>query len=142
MLHNLEKFTKDYLVFSTEELFLLANLFKPLTVDENKFIISKGQIISDIYFLNNGLLKSFTRQNNKRNMKFYHGPVFFSDLTAIQKNDPSKRNFLPSNVTDIFIAKFDEIKNLRVKSKKHDNFFKIIFKDQYLFDFENCSQFA
>ncbi|MFY8186423.1 MAG: hypothetical protein ACOVLC_00545 [Flavobacterium sp.] len=65
MLYNLEQFTIKYVYFTTEEIFLLADIFKPHTYQENDFVIKKGQYISNIYFLNYGVLKSYIQGNER-----------------------------------------------------------------------------
>lgn len=140
MLYNLEKFSSDYLKFTTEELFLLASLFEPAIYQEDNFIIKKGQLISDIYFLNNGVLKSYRECHKEEiKIKFYFGPVFFSDLNALHTKTETTRNFVAFRESEVFIAKFEAIKNLNQKSKKHNTFFKMLYRDSYLFDFEKCA---
>ena len=51
MLYNLEQFTRKYVSFTTEDIFLLAEIFKSRTYQENDYVFKKGQFISYIYFL-------------------------------------------------------------------------------------------
>jgi len=64
MLYNLEKVTKKYVIFTAEELFSLAKLFQPLSILDSNLIMEKGKLVSTIYFLDNGVLKSYI-ENNK-----------------------------------------------------------------------------
>lgn len=138
MLYNLKKIASDYVNFTTDELFLIASLFKSLPTNKEKYIIEKGQFISDIYFLNSGILRSYIQNDTKEeNVKFYFGPLFFSDLESIVSKSKTLRNFITVNESDIYVAKFEEIKILNFTSKKHQYFFNKIFKNQYLFHYEN-----
>jgi len=135
MLHNLEKFTSKYVSFTTEEIFELASIFKPLLVQENDFVIKKGQNVSNIYFLDNGVLNSYIENNNRMfNVKFYFSPIFFSDLNAIKNQTQSSRNFVTVKKSNVFIANFEDIIKLNAKSEKHKLFFKMIFEDDYMFN--------
>lgn len=135
MLHNLEQFTRKYVEFTTEELFTLAHLFEPLTFNENEFVIAKNQDIVNLYFLDNGVLKSYIENNNRMyHVKFYFSPIFFSDLNAVMKRKETNRNFVTVKKSDVFIAKLEDIKKLNAKSEKHNLFFKMIFKDDYMFN--------
>lgn len=137
MLHNLEKFTRDYIVFSTEELFMLANLFQPLAIKEDRFIIKQGELVSNIYFLNNGIIKTFTAFDDKElETKFYFKPIFFSDINAILTNTTSQSTCIATLEATVFFANFEAIKKLAKKSEKHTTFFKMIFKEHYLFGIE------
>jgi hypothetical protein len=135
MLHNLEKFTSKYISFTTEEIFVLASIFKPLSVKENDFIIEKGDFVSNVYFLDNGVLKSYIENNNKiYKVKFYFSPIFFSDLHALNNKKESIINFIIVKNSNIFMANFQDIMKLNEKSIKYKDFFNMIFEDQYLFN--------
>ena len=67
-------------------------------------------------------------------VKFYFSPIFFSDLNAVIDRKESKRNFVTVKKSNIFIADFEDIQNLNKKSSAHQRFFKIIFKDDYMFN--------
>lgn len=135
MLHSLEQFTRKYVDFNSAELFELASLFKPMSFNENEFIIKKSQYVSYIYFLDSGVLKSYIENNNKMfNVKFYFSPIFFSDLHAIVKRNQSTKNFVSVKKSNVFMANFDDIVKLNTKSEKHQRFFKMIFEDDYMFN--------
>jgi signal-transduction protein with cAMP-binding, CBS, and nucleotidyltransferase domain len=130
MLHSLEQFTRKYVDFTTAELFTLASLFKSISLNENDFVIQKSQQVSHIYFLDSGVLKSYHDNNNKvYNVKFYFGPIFFSDLHALINKTNTTRNFVTVKKSRVFIANFEDILNLAEKSERHNSFFKMIFKD-------------
>jgi len=134
MLHSLEQFTKKYVEFTSAELFLLASLFKPISFNENDIVINKSEPVTNIYFLDNGVIKSFIENNNRiYNVKFYFNPIFFSDLNAIINKKESTRNFVTVKKTSVFIANFETIMKLNAKSKNHKLFFKMIFEDDYMF---------
>jgi hypothetical protein len=136
MLHNLEQFTRKYIEFNSDELFTLASLFKPISSNKNDFVIKKSQSVSNIYFLDSGVLKSYLENNNRMyNIKFYFNPIFFSDLNAIINKKGSTINFVTVKNSNIFIADFEDIIKLNEKSEKHKLFFKMIFEDDYMFNF-------
>ena len=135
MLHSLEQFTKKYVEFNATELFTLASLFKPILFNENDFVIKKSQHISNIYFLDNGVLKSYIENNNRMyHVKFYFSPIFFSDLNAVIYRKETTRNFVTVKKSNVFIANFEDIIKLNEKSEKHKRFFKMIFEDDYMFN--------
>lgn len=136
MLHSLEQFTKKYVEFNFTELFTLASLFKPVSFNENELIIKKSQRVSNIYFLDSGVLKSYIENNNRMyNVKFYFSPIFFSDLNAIINKKGTNRNFTSVKKSNIFMASFEDIKKLNTISEKHKHFFKMIFEDDYMFNY-------
>ncbi|MCZ8091125.1 MAG: hypothetical protein O9282_13080 [Flavobacterium sp.] len=135
MLHSLEKFTKKYVVFNAVELFTLASLFKPISFNENDFVIKKSEPVSNIYFLDSGVLKSYIENNNKMfSVKFYFSPIFFSDLNAVINRKETTRNFVTVKKANIFMANFEDIIRLNENSEKHKRFFKMIFGDDYMFN--------
>ena len=136
MLHSLEQFTRKYIAFNTAELFTLASLFESISLNENDFVIQKSQYVSSIYFLDSGVLKSYLENNNKvYNVKFYFGPIFFSDLHALINKTESTRNFVTVKKSNVFMANFEHIVHLTEKSERHNCFFKMIFNDDYMFDY-------
>lgn len=135
MLHSLEIFTKKYVEFNTTELFTLASLFKPISFNEDNFVIKKSEHVSSIYFLDSGVIKSYHENNNKvYNVKFYYSPIFFSDLKAIINRRESTRTFVTVKNSYVFMANFEDIIKLNEKSEKHKRFFKMIFEDDYMFN--------
>ena len=135
MLHNLEKFTSKYISFTTEEIFVLASIFKPFSVKENDFIIKNGDFVSNVYFLDNGVLKSYIENNNKIcKVKFYFSPIFFSDLHALNNKKESIINFIIVKNSNIFTTNFQDIMKLCESSEKYEKFFKMIFEDDYMFN--------
>lgn len=135
MLHSLEQFTKKYVEFNATELFTLASLFKPISLNENDFVIKKNQDISNIYFLDKGVIKSYIENHNKMyNVKFYFNPIFFSDFNAIINKNKSTRIFVTVKKSNVFMANFEDIIKLNAKSEKHKRFFKMIFEDDYMFN--------
>lgn len=135
MLHNLERFTRKYVLFNSEELFKMVKLFQPLSIEESNFVIQGNQSVSHIYFLDNGEIKSYIENKGKQHkVKFYFAPVFFSDVNAIKKGSRAKANFVTIKESSIFYAKFSDISKLTAKSTKHKSFFEMIFEDNYMFD--------
>ncbi|NHN24095.1 hypothetical protein FIA58_000265 [Flavobacterium jejuense] len=135
MLHSLQQFTRKYMEFNATELVTLASLFKPIACNENAFVIKKRQHISNIYFLNSGVLKSYRENNNRKyNVKLYYNPILFSDLNALTNRTPSTRNFVITKKATVFMANFEDIIRLNAKSEKHDFFFKMIFEEEYMFN--------
>ena len=134
MLHNLEKFTRRYFAFSVEELFSIANLFEPVSIDKKDILIKTGPLDAAIYFLDNGILKSYIEKNKKQyDTKFYFGPVFFSDSAGIRKLE-SARSFVTVKEQEVFIAKFEDVVALNEKSENHKRFFEMIFEHNDLFN--------
>ncbi|MCA6422467.1 MAG: cyclic nucleotide-binding domain-containing protein [Flavobacterium sp.] len=133
MLHSLEQFTKKYVEFNASELFTLASLFKPVSFNENDFIIKKSQRVSNIYFLDSGVVKSYIEKNNRMyNVKFHFKPILFSDLNAIINKKKSTRTFVTVKKSNVFMANFDDILKLNENSEKHKRFFEMIFEDDYV----------
>jgi hypothetical protein len=113
----------------------LASLFKPISFNENDFVIKKSEPVSNIYFLDSGVLKSYIENNNKMfSVKFYFSPIFFSDLNAVINRKETTRNFVTVKKANIFMANFEDIIRLNEKSEKHKRFFKMIFEDDYMFN--------
>jgi signal-transduction protein with cAMP-binding, CBS, and nucleotidyltransferase domain len=135
MLHSLEQFTRKYVAFNATELFTLAHLFQPLSFNENDYVIKKSQSISNIYFLDSGVLKSYSENNDSiHQLKFYFNPIFFSDLTAIINKNGSTKNVVTVKKSNVFMANFEDILQLNEKSEKHKLFFAMIFEDDYMFN--------
>lgn len=135
MLHSLEQFTKKYIEFNASELFTLASLFKPLSFNEDDFVIKKNQHVSNIYFLDSGVVKSYIEKNDRmHNVKFHFKPILFSDLNAIINKKKSTRTFVTVKKSNVFMANFDDILKLNENSEKHKRFFEMIFEDDYVFN--------
>lgn len=135
MLFNLQKFCHDYIQFNSNELFEIANLFKPKSIKKEELIYSEGQIINEIYFLNNGIVKSFRNHKNKQiEDKFFFNATFISDLNSIQSQKETKKSLIAITNVEIYVADFEDINLLMQKSEKHKQFFSTLFKDRYLFN--------
>jgi CRP-like cAMP-binding protein len=135
MLYSLEEFTRKYVNFSSAELIALASLFKPMNLKQDDMVIKKGEIVTSIYFLDNGILKSYLDKNGRCcNVKFYFKPIFFSDLDAICNGKETSKCFVTIRKANVFIAYFEDVIKLSAKSEKHKLFFRMIFEDHYMFD--------
>lgn len=135
MLYNLEQFTREYMAFNAAELFTLARLFKPISFDENDFVIEKSQNVSNIYFLDRGVLKSYIENNGRMyDVKFYFNPIFFSDLNGLINRKELIKKIVIVKKSNLFVANFEDIKKLNEKSEKHKLFFKMILEEDYMFD--------
>ncbi|MFY7742573.1 MAG: hypothetical protein ACOVQR_08000 [Flavobacterium sp.] len=135
MLYSLVQFTKNYVDYNTSELVELASLFKPISLNKNEVVLINKEPLSDIFFLEQGVLKSYLENDEKIYFeKFYFNPIFFSDLNALVNKKKSQINFVAIKNSDLFKANFEDIINLTESSKKHNLFFKKIFEDDYMFN--------
>ena len=135
MLYSLVQFTTKYVNFSTTELILLARLFRPIILNKNETVIKDHLPLTDIYFLEKGILKSFSKNDTSLyKQKIYFYPIFFSDLNAILHQKESMVNYFAIKKSYIFKANFEDIIDLSESSKKHNLFFKKIFEDDYMFN--------
>lgn len=134
MLYSLEEFSRKYVNFTAAELIALASLFKPMKLKQDEMVIKRSEIVTSIYFLDYGVLKSYLDKNGRCcNVKFYFKPIFFSDLDAICNGKETRRCFVPVRKASVFRACFEDVVQLSAKSEKHKLFFKMIFDDHYMF---------
>lgn len=137
MLYNLQKFCQDYAAFSTSELFQISHLFKLKQVEKGQIIFAAGQLVTEIYFLNSGVLKWFRDENyHHTEVKFYMNPTFLTDLNSIQSHTITDYTLIAMSEVEIYHADFEIIHLLMLESESHNNFFTKLFKDHYLFNLD------
>lgn len=135
MLYNLQKFSQDFIQFSPSELFKITYVFKLKHFSKGQIVFPAGEQISQIYFLNKGVLKSYKYEGAEpEEVKFYLNPTFLTDLQSIQSNQVSLYTLITMSEVEIYHADFDTIYSLMQQSAKHHTFFSSLFKDRYLFN--------
>ena len=89
----------------SEKLNLIAEGFERIELQKNDLLIEENRICEDTYFLESGIVRSYTYDNsgNEVTTQLYSAPCFVNDFLSFFKQSPCSESF--QTLTDCVIWK-------------------------------------
>lgn len=126
MIDNLKTFVSRFAKLTDEELQVFASIFTPIVVNKLDHLFLENQMMSNIYFVNDGLLRGYYNNNDTEvTTNFYFGPTMLTDLIAVRENVPTKLNLQALKTSHCMVAKFSD---LDILVDKYPNIETVFFK--------------
>lgn len=103
---------------------ILASL-RTLSLQKGEFLLRKGQICRHIYFINSGLLKVISMQNDKEIiMRFFWDELMFTQLKSFSTQQPSEYAIQAIELCEIMYMPYVEIERLAAKYHCVETFYR------------------
>jgi CRP-like cAMP-binding protein len=91
----------------------LLKEFKTKTYNKNDFVLKSGEVCKYFYFIDEGLVKSFSRNNDKEFiMAFFQEHMMFTELSSYLSQRPSKYMVITLEKTTVQYIHRDTIEKL------------------------------
>lgn len=126
MTDNLKIFISRFANLSEEELTAFVSIFEPFSIKKLDHLFLEGEIISSIYYINDGIFRGYyKKENNDVTTNFYFGPTLITDLIAVRGGTQTKMNVQALKSSNCMMANF---KDLDALTDKYPNIESIFFK--------------
>ncbi len=145
MLDNLKFFLSRFEKLNDEELEAFTGIFKPITIKKLDHLFLEGELVSSIFYINDGVMRSYyNKENDEVTSHFFFGPTIFSDLISVRGQLPTKMNVqalkncnclvADFNDLDILIDKYPTIESVFFKFLEHLYLFGVTRQHSFIFD--------
>lgn len=107
MYQALRRSLDELLRVSDDDWMTFSSILLPVSVGKNEFILREGQICQGVYFLEEGIIRTFLLKEEKEiNKAFYFPKEFLREIESYSTNEPSS-NFIQAieNSKLVFIQK-------------------------------------
>jgi CRP-like cAMP-binding protein len=131
---SLKTFTSRFETLSDEESQALLSIFKPFPLNKKDHLFVENQMIKEIYFISDGILRGYyTKDGKEITSNFLFGPTIFTDLNTVRNNIPTKMNMQAITKVECLVAPFSELEKLTFQYEKIESIFMKFIEHLYLF---------
>lgn len=123
----LKKHIADLVEFTVEDFEIIISYFKFVKFRKKQFVIQENQLVNQIFFVVNGLLKSsFIDDTGKeRILQFASENWWISDFAAFYKQEKSTLAIECIEESELLGISFTDLDNLCEKFPKMEHFFRL-----------------
>ncbi len=90
---ELSNLIKSHISISDVDLQIILSKFQERTIDKNKFVIKKGQIVTSYYFIKSGGLRIYLDKNDRQITGWLaFQDNFFTELSSLKSGTPTQFN--------------------------------------------------
>ena len=130
---SLKTFTSRFETLSDEESQALLSIFKPFPLNKKDHLFVENQMIKEIYFISDGILRGYyTKDDKEITSNFLFGPTIFTDLNTVRNNIPTKMNMQAITKVECLVAPFSELEKLTFQYEKIESIFMKFVEHLYL----------
>jgi CRP-like cAMP-binding protein len=124
---------QGYLNFSAEELMMTLPYMKLETLKKNDLLIGEGQVEDRIYYIAEGVTRSFFFENGKEiSLEFYFTGSFISSYTSFVKQSPSRHSIEAFTPLQIIIFNRAGLAELFGKSDKFAKLWQKVSEELFI----------
>ncbi len=130
----IEKYFRDFNVFSGEEIKHVTRLFTAKTLEKSEFFIKEGEKCNEIAFVQSGIFRSYytTPEGNDITYCFQFPNNLMASYSSFITGNASMETMQAISKAELLIIKKEKIEKLVDKSHNWTRFLKIIAEQQYL----------
>ena len=134
MTDNLRNFLSRFAKLSEEELNAFVAIFIPLTINKLDHLILEGQLVSSIYYINDGIFRGYyNKDTSEITTNFYFGPTIITDLIAVRSGKATRMNIQALKNSNCMVAQFSDLDELVDKFPNIEFLFFKFLEQLYLF---------
>ena len=134
MYNNVSFFLSRFEKLSEEELDAFTGIFKSLTIKKLDHLFLEGQMVSSIYYINDGIMRGYyNKENEEITTNFYFGPTIFTDLIAVRGETPTLMNVQALKNCNCMVASFSDLDVLIDRYPRLESVFFKFLEHLYLF---------
>jgi CRP-like cAMP-binding protein len=134
MLDNIRFFLSRFEKLTDQEVDAFIGIFKPLTIKKLDHLFLEGEMVSSIYYLNDGIMRGYyNKENEEITTNFYFGPTIITDLIAVRGEMPTKMNIQALKNCNCMVALFSDLDVLIDKYPTLESVFFKFLEHLYLF---------
>ena len=131
---NLRFFLSRFEKLTDQEMDAFIAIFKPLTIKKLDHLFLEGEMVSSIYYINDGVMRGYyNKENEEISTHFYFGPTIVTDLIAVRGTVPTKMNVQALKNCTGMIANFSELDALIDRYPTIESVFFKFLEHLYLF---------
>ncbi len=110
MTDNLRFFLSRFEKLTDQEMDAFIAIFKPLTIKKLDHLFLEGEMVSSIYYINDGVMRGYyNKENEEITTNFYFGPTMVTDLIAVRGEIPTKMNVQALKNCNCMVASFSDL---------------------------------
>ena len=133
MYNKLRAVLSEYIVLSDQEWEEISTHFIPVNIARNDFIIREGKVSKHLYFINEGILRSFYQKDGFETTRYFACEnEFGAALKSFLTQQPTVENIQALEDCSLLQLSYD---NLQILYKTHsilESFFRQLFEDAYV----------
>jgi CRP-like cAMP-binding protein len=112
-MESLKNYIKSQINIGETELDVIVSNFKELSIKKDRFALKKGQVATNFYFIQSGGLRVYFDHNEKQITTWVAlENEFFTDLSSLKNQLPSKFNLQALEDTVLWTIKSDKMEQL------------------------------
>lgn len=113
MRENLRAFTSLFATVTDEEFEAYISLYKPVYVKKMDYLFSEGDIITDIYYIDSGLMRAYyQKEGDEYTMGFHFAPFIITDIFALREKVPCALNMQALKNSECYKINIEELEAL------------------------------
>ena len=133
-MNNLSAFTSKFIDLTPIELADLESIFEPVAIKKMDHLMTSGDYIKDIYFINEGIFRGYyIKEGEEFTTGFYYGPIMFAELFSIRRNAPTALNLQALKECDCYKANFNTMEKLMEKHHTIRQMFFRLYEMLYMY---------
>ena len=133
MYDKLKEFLLSYIDISDQEWVEISGHFKPLNIARNEFIIREGKISKHLYFINDGILRSFYQKDGFETTRYFACEnEFGAALTSFLTQQPTVENIQALEDCSVLQLSHSSLQTLYKSHPILESFFRQLFQDAYV----------
>ncbi|PZO27894.1 MAG: Crp/Fnr family transcriptional regulator [Flavobacteriaceae bacterium] len=134
MTDNLRLFLSRFEKLTDQEMDAFIAIFKPLTIKKLDHLFLEGEMVSSIYYINDGVMRGYyNKENEEITTNFYFGPTMVTDLIAVRGEIPTKMNVQALKNCNCMVASFSDLDALIDRYPTIESVFFKFLEHLYLF---------
>jgi CRP-like cAMP-binding protein len=100
----LNKYIQTLVPMPADKVQLIAAGFEWVEISKNEFLIKENKLSKETYFLESGIVRSFTFDNNGEEIttNIFSAPCFVNDFLSFFRQEPAKENFQTLTICKIW----------------------------------------
>jgi signal-transduction protein with cAMP-binding, CBS, and nucleotidyltransferase domain len=130
---NLRRYIKSKIDINEEELDVITSNFLEVKVVKDKFAIKQGQLATNYFFVAKGGLRIYFDHNDKQITTWLAlENEFFTDISSLKNQKPSKFNFQAIEDTILLTIKSDKMEQLYKQFPKWQKFGREVWETNFM----------
>jgi CRP-like cAMP-binding protein len=122
-----------HMPFTDEELMMVIPHIQLVTLNKNELIIAEGQVENRIYYIAEGVTRSYFFQNEKEiSLEFYFTGSFICSYTSFVKQVPSKHTIEAFTPLQIITVEREDLSQLFEKSGKFARLWQMVSEELFI----------
>lgn len=130
---SLEKFIQSQVHISKQDLQFILSKFKERVVSKDKFVVKKGQVVVDYFFIESGGLRIYLDKDDKQITTWLaFENEFFTELSSLRSGQPCQFNIQAIETTRLWTIHHHQMEELYQQFIPWQQFGRLVWERAFL----------